>query len=115
MRTNVLLSMIILILVLFNVFQLVGNYYEWLPHKPTIHQEGGGYVLRQLHFDRNQADRYKVLIEDHKSRIKDLKSELYQKYGALYSLADNDTISSNTKDSLQSIICKLHQAINDEN
>jgi len=115
MSKNLFFTIIIVFLILVNVFQLVGNYYEWLPHKPSIHQEGGGYVLRQLHFDRKQADQYKTLIDDHKIRLGHLKSNLYQQYKDLYSSVGKENFPPSTLDSLQAGICRLHQAINKEN
>ncbi len=116
MSKNALYITAIIALLLLNLVQLAGKYYELSPkdRPPADDKEGGELILRKLHFDRLQADQFKVMIDVHKGTVGDLRDQLYRNYTALYGVLKKDS-NKPAIDSIQNEICGIYKAINYEN
>lgn len=74
-------------------------------------REPRAVIIERLHFDKEQAAQYEILVQQHRSTINETDREIRETKNNLYATlsSGNNTVA----DSLQNVLSQLHRKIED--
>jgi len=109
-----LLTIAVIGLFLLNIgmitFMLFGNPIRPGLGRPPLQREAPREaIIQMLHFDKEQSDQYKELIDQHQALIRDLDDKIAETKNELYQTLSTENIT--IKDSLQIVLADLQKQV----
>jgi Spy/CpxP family protein refolding chaperone len=118
MNKTKLLSIAVICLVLINLGMMSIILFRGKPPKQGHHQDGEGpkkIIIERLQFDDGQQKQYEVIINEHRSKTRELNKTSRTLRDELYSLLIENDIDKTKADSIMQTIAENQKAIDNLN